>query len=75
MAEMKIASGFLQGRDVETIASENEDIYGSRKSTLKELGMKPEGAHCVIRAVKSPIGTLGYEFYVRKPMTIGIVCS
>ena len=75
MAEMKIAAGFLQGRSVEQIGSGGENIYGPyNRTNFKELGeTTKQGSRAIIRSVESPVGTLGYEFYVRKPRIVGLV--
>lgn len=76
MAEMKVAAGFLQGRDIVQIGAGGEKIYGPYESgDLMQFAQRKEGSTYIIRAIKSPIGTLGYEFYVRKPKMIGIVCK
>jgi len=79
MAEMKIAAGFLQGRDIKKIGAGGENIYGpygsDQKNEFLNLGKDSEGSNYIIRAIKSPLGTLGFEFYVRKPKMLGIVCK
>ena len=68
MAEMKIAAGYLQGREIQDIGAEDDKITGSEKN---QDGDKED---FIIRAVESPIGTLAFEFKVRKPKEVGIVC-
>jgi hypothetical protein len=75
LAEMKIAAGFLQQRDISLIGDGKERITGKEANDLKKLGESDSGSDAIIRAVESPIGTLGYEFYIPKPRTVGIVCS
>jgi len=84
LAEMKIAAGYLQRRDVLHIGGEEAKIVGEKGENLAILangengldiemlnqGMK--GAEAIIRAVRSPIGTLGYEFFLPKPRMVGI---
>lgn len=73
LAELKISAGYLQNRDVIHIGDKNEMIYGKVKKSLKELGEELSGSKAIIRAIKSPIGTLGYEFYIIKPKQVGLV--
>jgi len=68
MAEMKIAAGYLQVRDVQDIGEKDDNITGSMKD---QNGEKED---FIIRAIESPIGTLGFEFKVKKPKEVGIVC-
>ena len=68
MAEMKIAAGYLQGRDISRIGAKGNDITGS------ENNQDADEEDFIIRAVESPVGTLGFEFKVRKPKEVGIVC-
>jgi len=79
MAEMKIAAGFLQGRDIEQIGAGGDKIYGpygsDKNYNFLKLAETEEGSPYIIRAIESPLGTLGYEFYVRKPKMLGIVCK
>ena len=74
LAEMKIAAGFLQQRDIFIIGVGKEKVTGKKTEDFKKLGESESGIEAIIRAVKSPIGTLGYEFYIPKPRTVGIVC-
>lgn len=67
MAEMKIAAGYLQGRTIQDIGASGDKITGSEDDQ--------EGKEdFIIRAIESPIGTLGFEFRVKKPKEVGIVC-
>lgn len=88
LAEMKIAAGYLQQRDISDIGDGKERITGKQLDNadadaeylanaeyLKKLGKEESGSDVIIRAVESPIGTLGYEFYIPKPRTVGIVCQ
>jgi oxygen-independent coproporphyrinogen-3 oxidase len=79
MAEMKIAAGFLQGRDIEQIGAGGDKIYGpygsDKNYNFLKLAETEEGSTYIIRAIESPLGTLGYEFYVRKPKMLGILCK
>jgi len=68
MAEMKIAAGYLQGREIQDIGAEGDKITGSLEN------QNADKEDFIIRAVESPIGTLGFEFKVRKPREVGIVC-
>jgi hypothetical protein len=68
MAEMKIAAGYLQMRDVQDIGEKDDKITGSMKD---QNGEKED---FIIRAIESPIGTLGFEFKVKKPKEVGIIC-
>jgi GNAT superfamily N-acetyltransferase/signal transduction histidine kinase len=67
MAEMKIAAGYLQMRDVQDIGEKDDKITGSMKD---QNGEKED---FIIRAIESPIETLGFEFKVKKPKEVGIV--
>ncbi|MEM4203611.1 MAG: hypothetical protein QXS54_06035 [Candidatus Methanomethylicaceae archaeon] len=73
-AEMKIAVGYLQRRDIMHIGEQGQEITGESGKTMLELGGSENGSRAIIRAVASPIGTLGYEFYIPRPRTVGIVC-
>ena len=84
LAEMKIAAGYLQRRDVLHIGGEKEKIGGypqeyssieTLDETMEKNGTSNGGAEAIIRAVSSPIGTLGYEFFIPKPRMVGVVCS
>jgi len=69
MAEMKIAAGYLQMRDVQDIGEKDDKITGSMKD---QNGEKED---FIIRAIESPIETLGFEFKVKKPKEVGIICT
>lgn len=84
LAEMKIAAGYLQQRSLEHIGKLGEAISGRRKISelprgeldtemLNQADGDGKGGSAIIRAVESPIGTLGYEFYVLRPKTVGII--
>lgn len=85
LAEMKIAAGYLQGRSIEYIGKVDESITGKKiletpkgelddeMLRLAESDGKEPGSSAIIRAVASPIETLGYEFYILQPQTVGIV--
>lgn len=83
IAEMKIAAGYLQGRSIESIGGEGELIIGSRgreirngildDEMLKNVAGTGDKKSPIIRAIKSPINTLGYEFYIARQRTVGIV--
>ncbi|MEM4724401.1 MAG: hypothetical protein QXP01_05265, partial [Candidatus Hadarchaeum sp.] len=73
-AEMKIAAGYLQRRDIMHIGGQGQEITGEPGKSMLELGTSATGSRAIIRAVRSPIGTLGYEFYIPRPRTVGIVC-
>jgi hypothetical protein len=76
MAEMKIAAGFLQSRDIDQIGAGGEKIYGPyQRGDFLKFAKNTEGSPYIIRAVESPISTLGFEFYVKKPKIAGIVCK
>jgi hypothetical protein len=68
IAEMKIASGYLQMRDIQETGAEGDKITGSEND---QDGSQED---FIIRAIESPIGTLGFEFKVKKPKEVGIVC-
>jgi hypothetical protein len=79
LAEMKIAAGYLQQRDLSHIGKGEDRITGKDKGKDKEdnfkrFGEDTNGSDAIIRAVRSPIGTLGYEFYIPKPRIVGSVC-
>lgn len=74
LAEMKIAAGYLQQRDISHIGDGKERITGEKTDNFINLGENENGSDVIIRAVESPIGTLGYEFYIPRPRTVGIVC-
>lgn len=74
LSEMKIAAGFLQQRDIAHIGNGKERVTGEETNNFKMLGEDNNGSDTIIKAVESPIGTLGYEFYIPKPRTVGIVC-
>lgn len=83
LAEMKIAAGYLQQRSLEHIGKLDEAITGRKITELPrgaldtEMLSQADGdgktGSAIIRAVESPIGTLGYEFYVLRPKTVGII--
>lgn len=81
-AEMKIAAGYLQRREITHIGGKEQEITGNLKQTMWGIGTeaiseglnREQGSYAIIRAVKSPIGTLGYEFYIPRWRDVGIVC-
>lgn len=83
LAEMKIAAGYLQQRSLEHIGKLEEAVTGRKigelprgeldKEMLNQADGDGKGGGAIIRAVESPIGTLGYEFYVLRPQTVGII--
>ncbi|MEM1953458.1 MAG: GNAT family N-acetyltransferase [Candidatus Caldarchaeum sp.] len=81
-AEMKIAAGYLQRREITHIGGKEQEITGNLKQTMRGIGTeaiseglkREQGSYAIIRAVKSPIGTLGYEFYIPRWRDVGIVC-
>jgi hypothetical protein len=83
LAEMKIAAGYLQGRSIEHIGMVVQAITGPRvetppkgelDDTMLRLGRADARVTSpIIRAIESPIGTLGYEFYMLRPKTVGII--
>ncbi len=84
LAEIKIAAGYLQRRTISMMGRTGEAITGARPGKFSEDKLDDElwrlasadthqGSEAVIRAVKSPIGTLGYEFYIPRPRTVGIL--
>ena len=87
LAEMKIAAGYLQGRSIEYIGKVDDSITGKKiletpKGELDDEMLllagsddKEPGSSAIIRAVASPIETLGYEFYMLQPQTVGIVLT
>jgi len=68
MAEMKIAAGYLQMRNIQDIGAEGDKITGSEND---HHGRQED---FIIRAVESPLRTLGFEFKVKKTKEVGIVC-
>lgn len=83
LAEMKIAAGYLQQRSLEHIGKLEEAVTGRKISELprgeldtemlRQADSDGKSGGAIIRAVESPIGTLGYEFYVLLPQTVGII--
>ncbi len=83
LAEMKIAAGYLQQRSLEHIGKLEEAVTGRKiselprgeldREMLNQADGEGKGGSAIIRAVESPIGTLGYEFYVLRPQTVGII--
>jgi hypothetical protein len=67
MAEIKIAAGYLQMRDVQDIGEKDDKITGSMKD------QNGEREDFIIRAIESPIETLGFEFKVKKLKEVGMV--
>jgi hypothetical protein len=56
-------------RDVQDIGEKDDKITGSMKD---QNGEKED---FIIRAIESPIETLGFEFKVKKPKEVGIICT
>jgi hypothetical protein len=82
LAEMRIAAGFLQRRDVEHIGAvhdiasrHRQSVVGEETQSMLQLAQTKDGSGAIIRCVRSPLDTLGYEFYIPKPRTVGIVCK
>lgn len=74
-AEMKIAAGYLQKRDLMHIGSGGEAITGDLEKSLVDILRSENGGRAIIRATQSPIGTLAYEFPVLIHRSVGIVYS
>ena len=74
LAEMKIAAAFLQGRSLARFIDNTEEVTGGRDETDAERMERAcgEGSRMILRAVKSPLGTLGYEFFIRRPRLLAI---
>jgi hypothetical protein len=76
LAEMKIAALFLQGRTLDRLERDGSDtITGllpkDDRASTPPLIDSLQG-RTVIRAVRSPLGTLGYELYMLRPARLGI---
>jgi hypothetical protein len=75
LVEMKISVGYLQKRNISHIGGIEDDITGNKDSNMLQLGISEKGSKAIIRAVASPLGTLGYGFYIPKPRIAGIFCK
>jgi hypothetical protein len=68
LAEMKIAAAYLQRRDLARLGEGGQSVTGNVKAPLH----KGTQGSAIIRAVKSPLNTLGYEFFLLKPTRLAI---
>jgi len=75
LAEIKICAAYLRGLEIDRLGSNASAICGKPAYSLSQLAQSELGSSAIIRAVKSPLGTLGYEFFVLKPRLIGIHCK
>jgi len=75
LAEIKISAAYLEGLEMDRLGIEQGSICGDPKYSLKSLAESSFGSAAIIRAVESPLGTLGYEFFVLKPRLVGIHCN
>jgi len=76
LAEMRVAAAYLQCREIAHMGSGSCAVTGPKdggNDVMRESAKKLGGSPYIIRAVKSPIGTLGYEFYLRRPREVAIV--
>jgi hypothetical protein len=76
LAEMKIAALFLQGRTLDRLERDGGDtitglLPGDGRAAASTLADSSQG-RTVIRAVRSPLGTLGYELYLLRPSRLGL---
>jgi hypothetical protein len=74
LAEMKIASAFLQGRTRSRFIDNTKEVTGEKDETdgQRIKAACGEGSRMILRAVTSPLGTLGYEFFVRRPRLLAV---
>ncbi len=75
LAEIKISAAYLEGLEIDRLGIAQGSICGDPKYSLKSLAESSFGSSAIIRAVESPLGTLGYEFFVLKPRLVGIHCN
>jgi SAM-dependent methyltransferase len=71
LAEMKIAAAYLQRRDLARLGEGGQSVTGNVKAPLH----KGTQGSAIIRAIKSPLNTLGYEFFLLKPTRLAIACQ
>jgi hypothetical protein len=71
LAEMKIAAAYLQRRDLSRLGEGMQAVTGEVGSPLS-AGTQ---GRAIIRAIKSPLNTLGYEFFLLKPTRLAIACQ
>lgn len=84
--EMRIAAGFLQRRSIDHVGGGGERVTGppppalcqdeqsAMDRTMLEAA-KNDASPYILRAVPSPIGTLAYEFYLLRPLSMGIAAT
>jgi hypothetical protein len=74
LAEMKIAAAFLQGRTRSRFINNTKEVTGGNNETDAQRinAACGEGSRMILRAVTSPLGTLGYEFFVRRPRLLAV---
>jgi len=75
LSEIKICASYLRWLEIDRLGTSRNSICGDRKYPLRKLAKSGSGTGAIIRAVKSPIGTLGYEFFILKPRQVGIYCK
>jgi hypothetical protein len=80
LVEMRIAAGFLQRRSIHEEADQTKGITGppSGGENPESAGFLAwakggEGSPFTIRAIRSPLNTLGYEFYMLRPREVVIL--
>jgi len=78
LSEMRIAAAFLQRRTIEHVGGGGEMITGPQGNGDVMDGTilasaRNGGSPYVLRAIRSPIGTLGYELFLLRPQTLAIV--
>lgn len=76
LAEMKVAAAYLQRRGLDGLSflSNTRDTKETERTTGNVAEPLADGAqgHTVIRAVRSPLGTLGYEFFLLRPTRLAV---
>ena len=75
LAEIKISAAYLRGLEINRLGANASSICGDPACSLSQQAQSELGSSAIIRAVKSPLGTLGYEFFVLKPRLVGIHCK
>lgn len=71
--EMRIAAQFLQMKEIVEREDGLEAVTGSREVHFSRTSKSAKGSSHVIRAVRSPLNTLGYELFLLRPREIVIV--
>ncbi len=79
LSEMRIAAAYLQRRTIDHVGGGGEMVTGrpprSGGDGMDDTMLKAArngGSPHILRAVPSPIGTLAYEFYLLRPLSLGI---